>query len=138
MPQADDSALADAFWAVARQLRRHSREALAPWGISPSQVRALQVLARHGTMRLRNLADHLHIAPRSATEVVDGLQERGLVARSPDPEDRRATLVGLTGEGGRVLGALHGAREAAAEALFGRLSRSDRTDLARILRQLAE
>jgi DNA-binding MarR family transcriptional regulator len=42
-------------------------------------------------MRLSELSEHLHIAPRSATEVVDALESRGLVRRRPDPDDRRAT-----------------------------------------------
>ena len=50
-------------------------------------------------MRPGALAEHLRIAPRSATEVVDDLQERGLVERAPDPADRRATLVRLTEAG---------------------------------------
>ena len=45
-------------------------------------------------MRPSVLAERLHIAARSATEVVDALEERGLVERGPDPDDRRATLVG--------------------------------------------
>src|SRR5260370_37630709 len=87
----EDESLSEAFWGVARQLRRLTRETLEPWEITPGQSRALGVLMHHGVMRLRELSDHLHIAPRSTTEVVDGLQERGLVERRPDPNDRRAT-----------------------------------------------
>ena len=65
--------LADAFWSVARRLRETSQETLAPWDITPAHLRALRVLKRHGTMRLSELSDYLHIAPRSATEVVDAL-----------------------------------------------------------------
>ena len=43
-------------------------------------------------MRLSELSDHLHIALRSANEVEDALESRGLVQRRPDPGDRRATL----------------------------------------------
>jgi DNA-binding MarR family transcriptional regulator len=129
----DDPSLPEAFWAVARQLRSHSREALAPWEINPSHLRALQVLGRHGSVRLRGLADHLRIAPRSATEVVDGLESRGLVQRRGDPDDRRAILVELTEQGQRVMGAIRGARDTEAQALFGRLSPADRAQLSRIL-----
>ena len=59
-------------------------------------------------MRLSKLSEHLHIAPRSATEVVDALESRGLVRRSPDPDDRRATLVELTEHGLGVLEAIRG------------------------------
>lgn len=135
-PRSDEESLSEAFWAVARQLRHLSRETLEPWEITPSQSRALGVLTRHGVMRLTELAEHLRIAPRSTTEVVDDLQKRGLVERRPDPDDRRATLVTLTGEGTRVGAAIRSARDAEAERFFGHLSEADRDDLARILRTL--
>ncbi len=128
-----DERLSDAFWSVARQLRETSAKTLAPWDITPSQLRALRVLTRRGTMRLSALSDHLHIAPRSATEVVDALEARDLVHRRPDPDDRRATLVELTGHGASVLDAIRGTES---ERVFGRLSPADRAHLSRILRQL--
>ncbi|HEY2690402.1 MAG TPA: MarR family transcriptional regulator [Streptosporangiaceae bacterium] len=133
---ASDETLSDAFWSVARQLREMSHEALAPWDITPGQLRALRVLKRHGTLRLSELSDHLRIAARSTTEVVDALESRGLIQRRPDPGDRRATLVELTEHGASVLGAIRAARGSEAERLFGRLSQTDRAHLARILRKL--
>jgi DNA-binding MarR family transcriptional regulator len=130
--------LADAFWAVARRLRHRTREALTPWDVTPGQSRALGVLARHGALRLGALAEHLRIAPRSATEVVDDLQARGLVRREPDPADRRATLVALTEEGTHAGRAIHAARRAAADDLFGGLAPADREQLTRILRTLRD
>ncbi|MER7441299.1 MarR family winged helix-turn-helix transcriptional regulator [Micromonospora avicenniae] len=132
----DDDTLAEAFWKVARLLRHRTRAALAPWDVSPSQARALGVLARHGVLRPGALAEHLRIAPRSATEVVDDLQRRGLVERRPDPNDRRATLVALTAEGVRTSTAIRATRQAEADRLFAELTPGDRDDLARILRTL--
>jgi DNA-binding MarR family transcriptional regulator len=131
-----DETLPEAFWAVARQLRQMSRETLAPLGITPSQSRAVMTLLRHGTVRLSQLSEHLRIAARSATEVVDGLQDRGLVERLPDPHDRRATLVRLTDQGAELGAAIRAARAAEAEGVFSKISESDRAELARILRQL--
>nr|WP_320064933.1 MarR family winged helix-turn-helix transcriptional regulator [Micromonospora sp. RTGN7] len=136
--EAGDEGLAESFWAVARRLRRLSRQTLEPWEINPGHSRALGVLTRHGAMRLSALAEHLRIAPRSTTEVVDGLEERGLVARRRDPADRRATVVTPTDEGVRVGAAIHAARHAEAERLFGGLSPTDRAHLARILRTLRD
>lgn len=130
-----DETLVEAFWSVARQLRGASRDALVPWDITPSHLRALRVLRRFGTMRLSELSEHLHIAPRSATEVVDALESRGLAERRPDPGDRRATLVEVTEHGAGVLDAVRGTE---AERIFGRLGQADRADLARILRELRD
>jgi DNA-binding MarR family transcriptional regulator len=135
---AADETLPEAFWSVARQLRDTSREALAPWDITPSYLRALRVLKHHGTMRLSELSEHLHIAPRSTTEVVDALESRRLVQRKPDPGDRRATLVEVTEYGASVLDAIQAARGTEAERVFGRLSQTDRAHLARILRKLRD
>jgi DNA-binding MarR family transcriptional regulator len=136
--QAGDETLSESFWSVARQLRETSQEILAPWGITPAHSRALRILRRQGTMRLSALSDHLHIAPRSTTEVVDALESRGLVERRHDPDDRRATLVVLTEHGTNVLDAIRAARGTEAERIFDRLSQTDRAHLARILRKLRD
>lgn len=141
MAERDDTAdesLADAFWLVARRLRRGSREALAPFDLSPHHSRALGVLMRHGPMRLSELSEHLHIAPRSTTEVVDALESRGLAARRPDPHDRRATLVELTDAGREVMGSVKRAQNAQARELFSGLSARDRSELARVLHKLVD
>jgi DNA-binding MarR family transcriptional regulator len=133
-----DETLPEAFWSVARQMRHTSQETLAPWDITPAQLRALRVLMRRGVMRLSELSDHLHIAARSATEVVDALETRGLVERRADPDDRRATLVEVTEHGTGVLDAIRAARGTEAERAFDRLSPTDRANLARILRKLRD
>jgi DNA-binding MarR family transcriptional regulator len=132
-----DDDLVDAFWAVARRLRHASRESMEQWDVTPGQARALGVIRRHGVLRLSELSEHLHIAPRSTTEVVDALEARGLVERRPDPHDRRATLVVLTGPGADVTATIQAARRAEADRYFGVLSPADRATLVRILRTLS-
>jgi DNA-binding MarR family transcriptional regulator len=135
-PDDEEETLPEAFWAVARQLRQRTREALAPWEVTPAQSRAVGVLLRHGPLRLSELSERLRIAPRSATEVVDALAERGLAERRPDPDDRRATLVQLTEHGAATAQAIRSGRDAEAAGFFGRLSEHDRGELARILHSL--
>jgi DNA-binding MarR family transcriptional regulator len=128
--------LGDAFGAVARRLRAASMTAFAAYDVTPSQVRAIRVLSAHGGVRSKELADHLKIAPRSATEVVDALEAKGLVRRSPDPDDRRAVVVALTDRGRELSEEVRRARGVETEKMFGRLTRADRDELARILAQL--
>jgi DNA-binding MarR family transcriptional regulator len=130
--------LGDLLMRAARTLRRRWRGVLAPWDLSPHQARALGVVGRQDGVRLSDLAEALHIAPRSATEVADGLQERGLVERTPDPGDRRAVILRPTDEGRRVRAEIDAARTADAAELFARLPASDRAALARILQTLAD
>ena len=134
----DDEGLAEIFWAVARQLRHGTRVALEPWHLTPSQARALSVLVRHGHLRPGTLAEHLRIAARSATEVVDDLQRLGLADRRPDPADRRAVLVAPTAEGERVNAEIRASRQAESRRVFAALDPADRRDLARILTRLRD
>jgi DNA-binding MarR family transcriptional regulator len=130
--------LSEAFLSVARQLRGTSQATLAPWDITPAQLRALRVLGHHGKQRMSDLSDHLHIAARSTTEVVDALESRGLVRRLPDPGDRRATLAELTEHGAGVLNTISAARGTEAERIFDRLSAADKAHLVRMLRKLRD
>ena len=133
---ADDETLSESFWAVTRGLRGRWRQTLAPWDIAPSQWRALTIVIQHGPMRLSELTEHLGIAARSTTEVVDALESRGMVERNQDPQDRRATIVSATASGAKAGAAIRKARDAESEAYFGVLSEHDRAQLSRILRTL--
>ena len=123
---------------VARGLRRRFATTLEPWGLTPHESRALRVVGQHEPTRPGVVAQHLRIAPRSVTDVVDALEERGLVARAPDPSDRRATIVSLTARGRTVLDELDAARRADHESYFADLSERDRAALARILGRLVD
>lgn len=133
-----DDSLSDAFRSVARRLREASSESLARWDLTPSQFRALRVLSHHDALRPSELSGHLRIAPRSTTEVLDDLEAKGLVERTPDPRDRRATLVLPTERGTEVATAIRADRGSEAERVFDRLSLADRAHLARILRTLLD
>ena len=98
------------------------------------------------TNELRRLMDlvhsyqgpRLHIAARSATEVVDALEEQGLVERRPDPDDRRATLVSPTRAAKTELAQVDRRRRAQTERFLAVLSDADRAELDRILRILVD
>lgn len=129
----------DLLLRVARSWRRLGRE--HDHDLSPHQERALLALARLGRdtgVRVSRLAEHLGIAPRSATEVADALQTAGLLTRSPDPTDRRAVLLTLTGAGLHTVERVRERRRTAAEQAVATLSPADRAELRRLLHLLLE
>ena len=103
-----------------------------------SQFRALRVLMRQDAIRPSELSEHLRIAPRSTTEVLDGLEAKGLIERRPDPQDRRATLVVPTERGTELVATIRAGQGSETERVFDRLSPTDRDHLARILRELLD
>jgi DNA-binding MarR family transcriptional regulator len=79
------------------------------------------------------LATELGLAPRTITDVVDGLQRDGLVACQPDPTDRRAKLVALTSQGEVALDAASRTRQRLIQHVFGALDATDRVAMVRLL-----
>lgn len=124
----------DLVMALAHRVRRAYADALAEWQVTPSQSRALRVLtAQPDGIRPSMLAEALHIAPRSATEVVDALEERGWVLRSADPSDRRATTLTLTDAGRDLVARIADVRRDASERVLEVLSAAQRRTLHEIL-----
>ena len=121
---------------VARRLRRTFAASLEPLGLVPHQARALRVVCAHDGARLSDVAAALRIAPRSGTEVVDGLQAKRLVARRPDPADRRAALVVPTEEGRQLNEQITQMRQEGADELFAPLDAADRRMLTDLLQRL--
>jgi DNA-binding MarR family transcriptional regulator len=133
--RADEPSLDELLLGAARALRRRWAVGLGP-ELSPHDARALRVIGHHGPTRLGVVAEHLRIAPRSATDVVDRLEARGLVDRAPDPADRRAMTVSLTPRGETVLADVDAARREGADEFFGALTERERADLAAVLARL--
>ena len=129
--------LADAVQQLARRLRHGTRHRLAPLGLTPGQGRALSTLERAGgPLRMAELAEALRVVPRSATGVVEGLEELGLARRETDPADRRSVLVSLSGVGRGTLDDLAEARRQTAEELFGALEPGEQRRLLALLTRL--
>lgn len=83
--------LSVALGRLTRVLRRGSNT-----GLGPGSVSALATLVTHGPMRLGDLAAREGVAPPTLTRIVANLEDNGLVARHPDPDDGRATRVQAT------------------------------------------
>lgn len=62
-------------------------------------------LSETGTRLISQLARSLMVHATTATLATDRLETRGLIERSPHPTDRRATLVSITNEGRKLVGA---------------------------------
>jgi DNA-binding MarR family transcriptional regulator len=140
MPEPEDIAeeIAGLLDGIVRRQRRAAREGFGD-AVTHGQFRVLRTLDQAGdSLRLSELAARLGIVPRSATSVVDDLENAGLVARTPDPHDRRATLVDLTPAGRKILTTLRDKRRAVMADQLSRLTPADQKTLARLLHRLTD
>ncbi|MEV8022727.1 MarR family transcriptional regulator [Streptomyces sp. NPDC086554] len=70
----------------------------------------LHTLTHKGPMRLTALKVTEQITQPAITQLVNRLQQDGLVERRPDPDDRRAVLVQVTPAGARIIRTRHADR----------------------------
>jgi DNA-binding MarR family transcriptional regulator len=85
---------------LARRLRQVRTDGL---DLTASQLSVMGTLARADDQPIGALAAVEQVAAPSMTRIVNALQERGVVARTPDPSDRRQSLVSLTPSGRDLL-----------------------------------
>jgi DNA-binding MarR family transcriptional regulator len=71
--------------------------------LQTNQLSAMAVLLNDGDMLMGALAATEKVQPPSMTRIVNGLEQRGYVARRPDPRDGRQCLVTLTQAGREVI-----------------------------------
>jgi len=84
-------------------VRARLDDILRPAGISVLQYTALTVLERHPDLSSAQLARNSFVKAQSIADIVEALQERGLVERHRDPQDRRRLVLALTRDGRKLL-----------------------------------
>ena len=86
----------------AAQRRLRSRDARIVDGTSLAQFRMLRVLAgAEAGMPIGKLAERLGVTAAAVTQMLDGLEARGLVERQRRSDDRRVITIELTAAGRR-------------------------------------
>lgn len=90
------AALAVELRAIFGKLKRKLREQGERSDLTPSQVSVLLRLEKDGPAAVSSLARAEGMRPQSMSAIITSLLETGLVAGSPDPNDRRQTLMSLS------------------------------------------
>jgi DNA-binding MarR family transcriptional regulator len=78
---------------------------LARYGLNQARLIMLVLLdsSENGSMRSSELAEHAIVSRATITGLLDTLEKAGLVARTPDARDRRASCVTITEKGKALL-----------------------------------
>lgn len=108
--------------------------------LSFPQMRVMRALddADAGRIRMGELSAELGVTPRNVTTIVDGLEREELVARMPDPRDRRAILLALTPKGQEHIASIYAMHYQTAERFFAALDPAERDELLRLLNKILD
>jgi DNA-binding MarR family transcriptional regulator len=93
--------------------------------LSPTQGAALATIDCHGPLTPSELALREKIQRPTATGVLARLEEASLIARTPDPGDRRSSLVSITPKGRALLASIRDRKDLYLAQRLDRLSPED-------------
>ncbi|RZT25605.1 MarR family transcriptional regulator [Mycobacterium sp. BK558] len=135
-----DDGLADTVWRALSSLVMDHRDGwkravVEQSGLPFSRIRILKRLSR-APMTVKELAAAATIDAPAATVAVNDLEDRGLVVREVNPQNRRCKVVSLTDAGREVVGRIDAVRDPAPDVLTT-LDDADLLTLRAVLDKLA-
>jgi DNA-binding MarR family transcriptional regulator len=124
---------------LAREIEQRLEPVYREHGLEPGWHDVLSTLRRSGPpyrLRASDFTGALMLTSSGTTKRLDKLEQAGLIAREPDPQDRRGVLIALTPAGREGIDALTAAHLANEHRILGALSEAERRELADLLRKL--
>jgi DNA-binding MarR family transcriptional regulator len=124
---------------LAREIEQRLEPVYREHGLESGWHDILATLRRSGPpyrLRPTELTGATMLTSSGTTKRLDKLEQAGLIARAPDPDDRRGTLISLTDEGKKVIDATTAAHLENERRILAGLSAADQRRLADLLRTL--
>jgi|SRR4051794_19147816 DNA-binding MarR family transcriptional regulator len=106
-------------------------------GFEHYDYNVLAILAEGTPETQATIAAALNVDPSRLVALLDSLEQRGLVARQRDPQDRRRHVVSITADGKRDLARLRDLTKQLQDDYFSPLDQDERETLRELLLRLA-
>lgn len=125
------------------RLESHAARAIAEeltrFDLARGEFDVLATLRRSGPPHRLNpkaLSGRLMLSSGAMTNRLDQLEKRGLIRRTPDPDDRRGLLIELTAAGRKLVDDALEAHLSNEEKILATLNKKERKELAELLKKL--
>ena len=124
-----------ALYGVTKKLDHWYGRQCADLGLTQGEWAVLATLAKSHESQVTpsQLAELTSVAPSSMTHRLDKMAQRGLVQRTPDPDNRTRILVSLTSEGWDLFSSAVREADVVESDTLRKLSAPERRELARLL-----
>lgn len=133
MGELEDQPLGYLVRALMARLRPHAVQALRPLGLGLPEFVCMRILDEDPGRTSAELARHTHVTAQAMNQVLQGLQEGGLVTRPASASSGRALPAQLTRKGRALLRRAEEAVASSDEQLLAHLSPADRRQLKSLL-----
>jgi DNA-binding MarR family transcriptional regulator len=137
LPPAVNSRLSYLFKRAGLELAELNDEALAPLGISHGEHTVLLSIDAGEPQSQQQMSTRIGVDRTTMVALIDGLEDKGLVARRPDEADRRRNVVELTAAGRATLRRATKASDKAERRLLAGLDDAEAAQLRSLLRRVA-
>ena len=117
-------------------LRYIAERSIQDAGLGLTDFAALEALLHKGPLSIGEIQSKVPLALGSMTAAVDRLEERGLILRTPSPEDRRAKILKLSPKGRSVVAAAFTRHAADLETVMAVLDQHERRQLRDLLKKV--
>jgi MarR family 2-MHQ and catechol resistance regulon transcriptional repressor len=124
------------LWKAMRSLEVHAMRSIGGFGMCQSDFGVLEALLHRGPMSVKEIGAKVLLTSGSMTAAVDRLEERGLVTRQDDAEDRRTRIIHLTDAGRELIERVFAEHRAAMEEAVAGFPVEERAGLIDALRRL--
>ncbi len=132
-PQSAEEAVIGLLMQAGRRLRtRHPEDQ-----VDPSTFPLAKQLMFHDAMRLSDLAAAVELDASTVSRQVKQLEDKGMLERTPDPADGRASLIRISPEGRLIMQAAFRRRFERIKSVLEPWSQRDRELLQKLLIRLA-
>ena len=132
-----DTTMVERLVSLSFRLRRRGLDLESTTGLSGRELDLVSLLCEHGPMSVKSLVIDLKLPRSTMTALVDRLEERGLVIRQRNPEDRRSIILEATPSAHDALVRYREGMIPLVELVETSLPKSDCDELARLIDQLA-
>jgi MarR family transcriptional regulator, transcriptional regulator for hemolysin len=121
---------------TARTLREAFDIRFAPLNLNLTQAMVVAYVDEFGPINQTQIADHLKVGRAIVGATIDRLQDRQLLERRPDPDDRRVWQVAITPSGAATARQIADIDEVLRGELRAGISRQERSALAAVMSRL--
>ena len=125
------------MWKAFKALEHLDKRSIAELGLGGiSDFAILELLSNKGSMPINSIGKKIYLTSGSITAAIDRAEKKGLVERQWDTKDRRIIHASLTSKGKSTIKSAMKKHAAELELVAGGLSKSERTQLLKLLKKL--